>query len=155
LSSPDTEHEPLSLPEGGTTNVESGSSNDSSNQSTIKRPASMYERRLVPNVAKGHTDIRNTTSMYQMAGDGKPFGEEVKVRSDLVTRCLKELIRAMQPVPEDQKQSIAPHGEFIRSAVTDLIALYANLVRYTNINLEIMQKSFLKLNYTSKQIRDL
>jgi len=115
----------------------------------------MYERRLVPNVAKGHTDIRNTTSMYQMAGDGKPFGEEVKVRSDLVTRCLKELIRAMQPVPEDQKQSIAPHGEFIRSAVTDLIALYANLVRYTNINLEIMQISFLKLNYTSKQIRDL
>ncbi|EDV56587.1 ARF GTPase-activating protein GIT2 [Drosophila erecta] len=127
LSSPDTEHEPLSLPEGGTGHVESGSSNDSSNQSTIKRPASMYERRLVPNVAKGHTDIRNTTSMYQMAGDGKPFGEEVKVRSDLVTRCLKELIRAMQPVPEDQKQSIAPHGELIRSAVTDLIALYANL----------------------------
>nr|XP_016929355.1 ARF GTPase-activating protein GIT2 [Drosophila suzukii]XP_016929356.1 ARF GTPase-activating protein GIT2 [Drosophila suzukii] len=127
LSSPDTEHEPLSLPEGGTTNAESGSSNDSSNQSTIKRPASMYERRLVPNVAKGHTDIRNTTSMYQMAGDGKPFGEEVKVRSDLVTRCLKELIRAMQPVPEDQKQSIAPHGEFIRNAVTDLISLYANL----------------------------
>ncbi|XP_017054124.1 ARF GTPase-activating protein Git [Drosophila ficusphila] len=127
LSSPDTEHEPLSLPEGGTGNAESGSSNDSSNQSTIKRPASMYERRLVPNVAKGHTDIRNTTSMYQMAGDGKPFGEEVKVRSDLVTRCLKELIRAMQPVPEDQKQSIAPHGELIRNAVTDLIALYANL----------------------------
>ncbi|XP_039480502.1 ARF GTPase-activating protein Git [Drosophila santomea] len=127
LSSPDTEHEPLSLPEGGTANGESGSSNDSSNQSTIKRPASMYERRLVPNVAKGHTDIRNTTSMYQMAGDGKPFGEEVKVRSDLVTRCLKELIRAMQPVPEDQKQSIAPHGDLIRSAVTDLIALYANL----------------------------
>nr|NP_610599.3 G protein-coupled receptor kinase interacting ArfGAP [Drosophila melanogaster]Q95RG8.1 RecName: Full=ARF GTPase-activating protein Git; Short=ARF GAP GIT; Short=dGIT protein; AltName: Full=G protein-coupled receptor kinase interacting ArfGAP [Drosophila melanogaster]AAF58766.2 G protein-coupled receptor kinase interacting ArfGAP [Drosophila melanogaster]AAL28928.1 LD30319p [Drosophila melanogaster]AOQ14800.1 Git-PA [synthetic construct] len=127
LSSPDTEHEPLSLPEGGTANGESGSSNDSSNQSTIKRPASMYERRLVPNVAKGNTDIRNTTSMYQMAGDGKPFGEEVKVRSDLVTRRLKELIRAMQPVPEDQKQSIAPHGELIRSAVTDLIALYANL----------------------------
>ncbi|XP_017077432.1 ARF GTPase-activating protein GIT2 [Drosophila eugracilis] len=127
LSSPDTEHEPLSLPEGGTANMESGSSNDSSNQSTIKRPASMYERRLVPNVSKGHTDIRNTTSMYQMAGDGKPFGEEVKVRSDLVTRCLKELIKAMQPVPEDQKQSIAPHGELIRSAVTDLIALYANL----------------------------
>ncbi|XP_017133129.1 ARF GTPase-activating protein GIT2 [Drosophila elegans] len=127
LSSPDTEHEPLSLPEGGAANVDSGSSNDSSNQSTIKRPASMYERRLVPNVAKGHTDIRNTTSMYQMAGDGKPFGEEVKLRSDLVTRCLKELIRAMQPVPEDQKQSIAPHGELIRSAVTDLIALYANL----------------------------
>ncbi|XP_033151863.1 ARF GTPase-activating protein GIT2 [Drosophila mauritiana] len=127
LSSPDTEHEPLSLPEGGTANGESGSSNDSSNQSTIKRPASMYERRLVPNVAKGQTDIRNTTSMYQMAGECKPFGEEVKVRSDLVTRRLKELIRAMQPVPEDQKQSIAPHGELIRSAVTDLIALYANL----------------------------
>ncbi|XP_017106668.2 ARF GTPase-activating protein Git [Drosophila bipectinata] len=127
LSSPETEHEPLSLPEGGTTNKESGSSNGSSNQSTIKRPASMYERRLAPVVAKGQTDVRNTTSMYQMAGDGKPFGEEVKVRSDLVTRCLKELIRAMQPVPEDQKQSIAPHGELIRSAVTDLIALYANL----------------------------
>ncbi|KAH8252636.1 hypothetical protein KR032_000967 [Drosophila birchii] len=130
LSSPDTEHEPLSLPEGGSGaagNADSGSSNGSSNQSTIKRPASMYERRLAPNVAKGATDVRNTTSMYQMAGDGKPFGEEVKVRSDLVTRCLKELIRAMQPVAEDQKQSIAPHGELIHSAVTDLIALYANL----------------------------
>ncbi|KAH8280566.1 hypothetical protein KR018_010269 [Drosophila ironensis] len=127
LSSPDTEHEPLSLPEGGTANAESGSSNGSSNQSTIKRPASMYERRLAPTVAKGQTDVRNTTSMYQMAGDGKTFGEEVKVRSDLVTRCLKELIRAMNPSPEDQKQSIAPHGELIRSAVTDLIALYANL----------------------------
>ncbi|KAH8401082.1 hypothetical protein KR009_002885 [Drosophila setifemur] len=121
LSSPDTEHEPLSLPEGGSTHMESGSSNGSSNQSTIKRPASMYERRLAPNVAKGQTDVRNTTSMYQIAG------EVVKLRSDVVTRCLKELIQAMQPVPEDQKQSIAPHGELIRSAVTDLIALYANL----------------------------
>ncbi|XP_001361748.3 ARF GTPase-activating protein GIT2 [Drosophila pseudoobscura] len=127
LSSPDTEHEPLSLPEGSGANADSASSNNSSNQSTIKRPASMYERRLAPHVAKTHTDVRNTTSMYQMAGEGKPFGEEVKLRSDLVTRCLKELILAMQPVPEDQKQSIAPHGELIRSAVTDLIALYANL----------------------------
>ncbi|XP_022226846.2 ARF GTPase-activating protein GIT2 [Drosophila obscura] len=132
LSSPDTEHEPLSLPEGSGANADSASSNNSSNQSTIKRPASMYERRLAPHVAKTHTDVRNTTSMYQMAGEGKPFGEEVKLRSDLVTRCLKELILAMQPVPEDQKQSIAPHGELIRSAVTDLIALYANLPQNTS-----------------------
>lgn len=137
--------------------MESGSSNGSSNQSTIKRPASMYERRLVPTVAKGQTDVRNTTSMYQMAGDGKPFGEEVKVRSDLVTRCLKELIRAMQPVPEDQKQSIAPHGELIRSAVTDLIALYANLVRLKEFeNLCSSQQRFkddsliLKINRNSQ-----
>ncbi|XP_068147230.1 ARF GTPase-activating protein Git [Drosophila tropicalis] len=122
LSSPDTEHEPLSLPEGNPND-----SSSSSNQSTIKRPASMYERRLAPIVVKGQTDVRNTTSMYQMAGDGKPFGEEVKLKSDLVTRRLKELIIAMQQGPEEQKQSIAPHGERIRSAVTDLIALYTNL----------------------------
>ncbi|XP_017959296.1 ARF GTPase-activating protein GIT2 [Drosophila navojoa] len=132
LNSPDSEHEPLSLPEGSSTAaaaaaVDSSSSNGSSNQSTIKRPASMYERRLANNLAKGNSDVRNTTSMYQMAGDGKPFGEEVKLRSDLVTRCLKELIQAMHPATEAEKQSIAPHGERIRSAVTDLIALYANL----------------------------
>ncbi|XP_060660984.1 ARF GTPase-activating protein Git [Drosophila nasuta] len=135
LNSPDSEHEPLSLPEGSNNSAvaaaaaggDSASSNASSTQSTIKRPASMYERRLASNFAKGNTDVRNTTSMYQMAGDGKPFGEEVKVRSDLVTRCLKELIQAMHPTCEAEKQSIAPHGERIRSAVTDLIALYANL----------------------------
>ncbi|KAH8369853.1 hypothetical protein KR093_001121 [Drosophila rubida] len=133
LNSPDSEHEPLSLPEGSSNTAvaaaagDSASSNASSTQSTIKRPASMYERRLASNFAKGNSDVRNTTSMYQMAGDGKPFGEEVKVRSDLVTRCLKELIQAMHPATEAEKQSIAPHGERIRSAVTDLIALYANL----------------------------
>lgn len=88
----------------------------------------MYERRLANNLAKGNNEVRNTTSMYQMAVDGKPFGEEVKLRSDLVTRCLKELIQAMQPATEAEKQSIAPHGERIRSAVTELLALYANLV---------------------------
>ncbi|XP_064552157.1 ARF GTPase-activating protein Git [Drosophila montana] len=133
LNSPDSEHEPLSLPEGtgaaaaAAAAADSASSNTSSNQSTIKRPASMYERRLANNLAKGNNDVRNTTSMYQMAGDGKPFGEEVKLRSDLVTRCLKELIQAMHPATEADKQSIAPHGERIRSAVTELIALYANL----------------------------
>ncbi|EDW61754.2 ARF GTPase-activating protein Git [Drosophila virilis] len=127
LNSPDSEHEPLSLPEGAGAAADTTSSNGSSNQSTIKRPASMYERRLANNLAKGNNDVRNTTSMYQMAGDGKTFGEEVKLRSDLVTRCLKELIQAMHPATEADKQSIAPHGERIRSAVTDLIALYANL----------------------------
>lgn len=134
LNSPDSEHEPLSLPEGSSTAAaaaDSASSNASSTQSTIKRPASMYERRLASNLAKGNNDVRNTTSMYQMAGDGKPFGEEVKLRSDLVTRCLKDLIHAMHPATEAEKQSIAPHGERIRSAVTDLIALYTNLVTYT------------------------
>lgn len=132
LNSPDSEHEPMSLPVGinseAAAAADSSSSNGSSNQSTIKRPASMYERRLASNLAKGNNDVRNTTSMYQMAGDGKPFGEEVKIRSDLVTRRLKELIQAMHPATEAEKQSIAPHGERIRSAVTDLIALYANLV---------------------------
>ncbi|XP_030379511.1 ARF GTPase-activating protein GIT2 [Scaptodrosophila lebanonensis] len=130
LNSSDTDHEPLSLPEGSSAPVvsaDSTSNASSSNQSTIKRPASMYERRIAPTFAKGNNDVRNTTSMYQMAGDGKPFGEEVKVRSDLATRCLKGLILAMQPGPEDQKQSVALHGERIRNAVTDLIALYANL----------------------------
>ncbi|KAM8714536.1 hypothetical protein ACLKA7_014630 [Drosophila subpalustris] len=127
LNSPDSEHEPHSLPEVAAAGADSASSNASSTQSTIKRPASMYERRLATNLAKGNNEVRNTTSMYQMAGDGKPFGEEVKLRSDLVTRCLKELIHAMHPTTEAEKQSVAPHGERIRSAVTDLIALYANL----------------------------
>lgn len=137
LNSPESEHEPMSLPVGSSTEAamaaaDSTSSNGSSNQSTIKRPASMYERRAASNLAKGNNDVRNTTSMYQMAGDGKPFGEEVKVRSDKVTRRLKELIQAMHPATEAEKQSIAPHGERIRSAVTDLIALYTNLVSATD-----------------------
>lgn len=146
LNSPDSEHEPLSLPEGSSAAaaaaaaVDSSSSNGSSTQSIIKRPASMYERRLANNLAKGNNEVRNTTSMYQMAGDGKPFGEEVKLRSDLVTRCLKELIQAMHPATEAEKQSIAPHGERIRSAVTDLIALYANLV--SCLNFEILYQTY-------------
>ncbi|ALC40620.1 Git [Drosophila busckii] len=130
LNSPDSEHEPASLPEANTAAAaaaDSASSNGSSTQSTIKRPASMYERRLANNAAKATSDMRNTTSMYQVAGNGSPFGEEVKLRSDMVTRCLKDLIKAMHPATEAEKESIAPHGERIRSAVTDLIALYVNL----------------------------
>lgn len=130
----------MSLPVGSSSEAamaaaDSTSSNGSSNQSTIKRPASMYERRAASNLAKGNNDVRNTTSMYQMAGDGKPFGEEVKVRSDKVTRRLKDLIQAMHPATESEKQSIAPHGERIRSAVTDLIALYTNLVSATEYSI--------------------
>lgn len=83
----------------------------------------MYERRLVS--FSKTPECRSTTSMYQMAAD-KPFDEEVKHRTDLVTRRLKELIIAMQDrLTED---AFVPCAERIRVAVAELTAIFTQPV---------------------------
>ncbi|XP_075168495.1 ARF GTPase-activating protein GIT1 [Haematobia irritans] len=142
----DNDHEPHSLPEGinsslaqsasftaTTQNANVGSSSAStstsssttnSQQSTIKRPASMYERRLQSNVNKTAADSRNTTSMYQMAGgeNTKSFTEEVNQKADIVTHRLKELIHSMQD--PNNKETLIPCAERIRAAVLELINVF-------------------------------
>lgn len=99
--------------------LDGSGSGSGSNQSTSKRPASMYERRL--GALNKPPDCRTTTSMYQMAGD-KPFGEEVKHRTDLVTRRLKELCIAMHDT--STKDAFVPCAERIRVAVDELTAIF-------------------------------
>lgn len=149
----DNDHEPHSLPEGlnaslpqsssfsgGTTQITSNvgssstststsSSTTNSQQSTIKRPASMYERRLQTNVTKTNADSRNTTSMYQMAAaenTNKSFTEEVNQKADIVTHRLKELIHSMQD--PTHKETLIPCAERIRAAVLELINVFTTPV---------------------------
>ncbi|XP_073813138.1 ARF GTPase-activating protein GIT1 [Musca autumnalis] len=140
----DNDHEPHSLPEGlnstsstfagnnnvqtsnaGSSSTSTSSSTTNSQQSTIKRPASMYERRLQTNVSKASADSRNTTSMYQMAGidtANKNFTEEVNQKADIVTHRLKELIHSMQD--PNNKETLIPCAERIRAAVLELINVF-------------------------------
>lgn len=118
-------------------------SGSGSNQSTSKRPASMYERRLA--TLNKPPDCRTTTSMYQMAGD-KPFGEEVKHRTDLVTRRLKELCIAM--LDTSAKEAFVPCAERIRVAVDELTAIF----RTPNYN-ESIREALKQLNSYNAQIQ--
>ncbi|XP_059225180.1 ARF GTPase-activating protein Git [Stomoxys calcitrans] len=147
LRTDDNDHEPHSLPEGlnsslaqsasfsattqtanagsSSTSTSTSSSTTNSQQSTIKRPASMYERRLQTNVTKTNADSRNTTSMYQMAGAEnsiKSFNEEVNQKADIVTHRLKELIHTMQD--SNNKETLIPCAERIRAAVLELINVF-------------------------------
>ncbi|KAM7343301.1 ARF GTPase-activating protein GIT1 [Cochliomyia hominivorax] len=141
IENTDNDHEPHSLPEGlnsslginnnsnnagqtpagASTSASSCSSATNSQQSTIKRPASMYERRLQSSITKNNADARNTTSMYQMAAD-KTFTEEVNQKTDIVTHRLKELIHSMQD--PSNREALVPCAERIRAAVLELINVF-------------------------------
>lgn len=140
IESTEHDHEPHSLPEGLNSSLanntstaqthaaassSSSSSATNSQQSTIKRPASMYERRLQSNVTKNNADARNTTSMYQMAAD-KSFTEEVNQKTDIVTHRLKELIHSMQD--PNNRENLVPCAERIRAAVLELINVFTTPV---------------------------
>ncbi|CAD7014714.1 ARF GTPase-activating protein GIT2 [Ceratitis capitata] len=142
--------ESLSLPEEAgngaiitDSNSSSSSSANSSNQSTIKRPASMYERRIAPSLFKPSVDCRTTTSMYQMAAD-KPFSEELKHRTDFVTRRVKELVAIMQDLPSN-KDELVPCGERVRSAVMELISIFTTPSNY-NETIRDMLKTLTRYN---------
>ncbi|XP_037942211.1 ARF GTPase-activating protein GIT2-like [Teleopsis dalmanni] len=129
LNGSENEHpEPHSLPLENSSvvgsNSSSSSSATSSNQSTIKRPASMYERRLTNATGKAGEVCRTTTSMYQMQADKSQtnFADEVKRRTDLVARCLKELIVTMRDA--SNKEAIVPCAERIHAAVMELMAIF-------------------------------
>lgn len=124
-------------------NSSSSSSANSSNQSTIKRPASMYERRLAPALFKPNIECRTTTSMYQMAAD-KPFSEELKYRTDLVTRRVKELVAIMQDLPTN-KDELVPCGERVRTTVMELISIFSTTSNY-NETIRDMLKTLTRYN---------
>ncbi|XP_014095719.1 ARF GTPase-activating protein Git [Bactrocera oleae] len=142
--------ESLSLPEDVAnapvtldSNSSSSSSANSSNQSTIKRPASMYERRLAPALFKPNVECRTTTSMYQMGAD-KPFAEELKHRTDLVTRRVKELVAIMQDLPTN-KDELVPCGERVRTTVMELISIFSTTSNY-NETIRDMLKTLTRYN---------
>ncbi|XP_067633042.1 ARF GTPase-activating protein Git isoform X2 [Eurosta solidaginis] len=150
ISGTENKRESLTLPEdvgSGSVNIESNSSSsssaNSSNQSTIKRPASMYERRIAPPLLKPNFDCRATSSMYQIASD-KPFSEELKLRTDLVTRRVKELVSIMHDLPTN-KDELVPCGERVRTAVIELIALFATPSNY-NETIRDMLKTLTRYN---------
>ena len=155
IESTEHDHEPHSLPEGLNSSLannntstaqthaaassSSSSSATNSQQSTIKRPASMYERRLQSNITKNNADARNTTSMYQMAAD-KSFTEEVNQKTDIVTHRLKELIHSMQD--PNNRENLVPCAERIRAAVLELINVFTTPVssKENNVSLQSIIK---------------
>lgn len=119
---------PLRIDINGTENeTEPVSDGQSSSQSLSKRPVSMYEQRLGL-YGNRAPEFRATTSMYQMAADKssvelmQPFSEEVKHRTDLVTKRLKEICQALQDVTD--KGAFVPCAERLRIAVAELIAIF-------------------------------
>lgn len=121
----------------GTENeTEPVSDGQSSSQSLSKRPVSMYEQRLGL-YGNRAPEFRATTSMYQMAADKssvelmQPFSEEVKHRTDLVTKRLKEICQALQDVTD--KGAFVPCAERLRIAVAELIAIFPMVSKYSSV----------------------
>uniref|UniRef100_A0A182LXY4 Arf-GAP domain-containing protein n=1 Tax=Anopheles culicifacies TaxID=139723 RepID=A0A182LXY4_9DIPT len=100
-----------------------------------KRPVSMYETRQTP---RDESRPPITQSLYSMAppapggnmdttppsngGTPLPSFEEVKHRTNLVARRMKELYAAMKDL--SQREAFVPSAERIRLAVADLLALF-------------------------------
>lgn len=89
----------------------------------------MFEPREGPytNKIQQIPESRTTTSMYQMAGGKRldptlPLSEEVKHRTDVVTRRIQELWTAMQDM--NVKDAFVPCSERIRVAVAELTAIF-------------------------------
>lgn len=122
---------------------------DGTQSSYAKRPVSMYEQREGPYMTKMQQipECRTTTSMYQMIdpkygphsvppsnGDGSnmslPRSDEVKYRTEIVTRRIQELWNVMQQ-DMTAKDAFVPCAERIRMAVADLTAIFPVVsVRY-------------------------
>lgn len=96
-----------------------------------KRPVSMFEPREGPYMkVQQIPESRTTNSMYQMAiqkhlDPTLPLSEEVKHRTDVVTRRIQELWSAMQDAT--LKDAFVPCSERIRVAVAELAAIFPNV----------------------------
>ncbi|XP_050074011.1 ARF GTPase-activating protein Git [Anopheles maculipalpis] len=119
-----------------------------------KRPVSMYETRQTPR-DEGRPPI--TQSLYSMApaasgnmdpsatSNGSasqlPSFEEVKRRTDLVARRIKDLFAAMKDL--SQREAFVPSAERIRLAVIDLMALFpASLCASESLRGALQQLNF-------------
>lgn len=100
-----------------------------------KRPVSMYETREGLHATKSQPIDNNRTasSMYQVI-DGQtsqattnghstlPRSEDVKLKTDIVTRRIQELWQVMQE--HSAKDAFVPGAERIRVAVIELTSLF-------------------------------
>lgn len=121
---------------GEYTNEESEKSSSLDSSLPIgKRPVSMYEPRegLYVNKMQQIPECRTTTSMYQMAEGAKPLhadnsisrlprSDEVKYRTESITRRIQELWSVMQEMTV--KDAFVPCSERIRVAVADLVTIF-------------------------------
>lgn len=123
------------------------------NGNSNKRPVSMYETRQHP-----REDSRPpvTQSLYSMgtsssgstanSNQSLPQIEEVKKRTDLVTRRIQELWSAMQNLTK--KESFVPCSERIRVGIAELITIFPQ-----NISDEIIKTALKQLNVNTSLIQ--
>uniref|UniRef100_A0A182RJF3 Arf-GAP domain-containing protein n=1 Tax=Anopheles funestus TaxID=62324 RepID=A0A182RJF3_ANOFN len=118
-----------------------------------KRPVSMYETRQTP---RDESRPPITQSLYSMApaasgsmdttppsngGSPLPSFEEVKRRTDVVARRIKDLFAAMKDL--SQREAFVPSAERIRLAVIDLMALFpASLIASESLRGALQQLNF-------------
>uniref|UniRef100_A0A182WWC8 Arf-GAP domain-containing protein n=1 Tax=Anopheles quadriannulatus TaxID=34691 RepID=A0A182WWC8_ANOQN len=124
-----------------------------------KRPVSMYETRQTP---RDESRPPITQSLYSMApaggsvsmdpGNGTnvnggtgagqlPSFEEVKRRTDVVARRIKDLFAAMKDL--SQREAFVPSAERIRLAVVDLMALFpASIIASESLRGALQQLNF-------------
>lgn len=139
------------------TNVDSSTELNESHLTTAynKRPVSMYETREGPHAAKlqQNHDNRTANSMYQMIdgqiqqSDGErtidyasvstngstlPHSDEVKHRTEIVTRRIQELWSVMQEMTANDV--FVPGAERIRIAVSELTAIFPTVRKIKHIN---------------------
>lgn len=124
-----------------------------------KRPVSMYEARQL---ARDENRPPITQSLYSMAPAAPatsntgsagselnmnlPHFEEVKKRTDLVARRIKELFAAMQDL--SSTDSFVPCAERIRVAVAELVAIFPPTMRE-----EPLRTALKQLNYNTSLIQ--
>ena len=116
-----------------------------------KRPVSMYEARQMAKDDNGRPPI--TQSLYSIATNQQvssvmqlPLFDEVKKRTDLVARRIKELYTAMQDLAK--KEAFVPCAERIRVAVAELLAIFP-----TNIAEEPVKNALKQINFNTNLIQ--
>ncbi|XP_055614098.1 ARF GTPase-activating protein Git [Uranotaenia lowii] len=141
-----------------------------------KRPVSMYETRQMPREENRPPVTQSLYSMAPVANNGTgnngekifnsqntsagsdlnnsgagsddplPLFEEIKKRTDLVARRIKELFAAMQDL--SKTDSFVPCAERIRVAVAELVVIFPIPMRD-----ETTRNALKQLNYNSNQIQ--
>ncbi len=94
---------------------------------SVKRPVSMYEARQLAREQAHTQSLYSMTSNSSSSGSGiqttMPSIDEVKKRTDQITRRIQELVQAMQDISNNNDEFV-PCGERIRIAVVSVIAIF-------------------------------
>jgi G protein-coupled receptor kinase interactor 2 len=127
-----------------------------------KRPVSMYEARQLPKDDNAQPSI--TKSLYTMSSSSSghshltslPLQEEVKKRTEVVTRRIQELWAAMQDIGIGKKDAFIPCSERIRVACAELTAIFPqvlsdetlkNALKLLNLNTNLIQRDCTALQH--------